>query len=148
MTKPKLSELLLGGPGHDGYAYNADVWCVDCGQDIIRDIYDDATEFEDTDSFPQPIFFGESDCAQHCAECGEYLYGLQEEEPTEPEEGDWTTEDHKRFYSYGKLILDVSGQELTEDKLWDAIVAQMNRDKFWPNVWFISDHGNAHLMTR
>ncbi len=81
----KLSELLLGGPGHDGYAYNADVYCVDCGQDIIRECYPaikgDEDAQSDTESCPQPIFFGESpDCAQHCANCGEYLYGTQGEE--------------------------------------------------------------------
>jgi hypothetical protein len=59
----KLSELLLGGPGHDGYIYNADVYCVDCGQDIIRDQhakgeYKDG-DSGDSDDHPQPIFFGE-----------------------------------------------------------------------------------------
>jgi len=29
---------------------------------------------------PQPIFFGESDVAEHCAKCGEYLYGGEIEE--------------------------------------------------------------------
>ena len=82
--RPKLSELLLGGPGHDGYAYNADVYCVDCGQAIIRELYAEGAynqgDSGTTDEFPQPIFFGESDYAQHCGECGEYLYGESEEE--------------------------------------------------------------------
>lgn len=29
----------------------------------------------DSDTVPQPIFFGESDCPQHCGDCDEYLYG-------------------------------------------------------------------------
>lgn len=66
-----------------------------------------------------------------------------EEEFDEPEEGDITTEDHRRFYQYGKLVLD-----LDEDDDHEAAVREfMERSKFWPNVWFISDHGNAHLMT-
>lgn len=26
-----------------------------------------------------------------------------------------------------------------------AIAERMNRDQFWPNVWYISDHGNVDL---
>lgn len=76
-----LDELLMGGPGHDGYAYNADVYCVRCGQELIRRLYAESgppvgDEANDSESWPQPIFFGESpDFAQHCGECGEHLYG-------------------------------------------------------------------------
>ena len=70
-------EAKLGGPGLDGYAYNADVYCVDCGLEIIDALafpMDDDTA-GDTDSCPQPIFFGEHECAQYCGNCGEFLYG-------------------------------------------------------------------------
>jgi len=76
-----LKQALSGGPGLDGYAYNADVYCVDCGQDIVRAVFKaaqtpfDDVRFCDSEELPQPIFFGEADSAQHCAECGEYLYG-------------------------------------------------------------------------
>jgi len=86
--KLSLDELLLSGPGHDGYAYNADTYCVACGQDIITDLYDDG-QYKDEDSgdtniHPQPIFFGESpDYEQSCSECGIYLYGEDSEEETE-----------------------------------------------------------------
>lgn len=79
-----LAEALLGGPGLDGYVYNATVYCVDCGKDIIKQVFADVppTDFEsgDSDVLPQPVFFGESDTAQHCDDCGEYLYGPQGEE--------------------------------------------------------------------
>ncbi len=85
MASPRewTRQALLGGPGHDGYAYNADVYCVDCGRSIIRklaseDDLADPTEdpsFRDSERQPQPIFFGESDSDQHCADCGAYLYG-------------------------------------------------------------------------
>jgi len=75
-------EMLLGGPGLDGYAYQADTYCIEHGQAIIRALprerYDEL-DANDSETVPQPIFFGESDSAQHCAECGEYLYGPQEE---------------------------------------------------------------------
>ncbi len=60
-----------------------------------------------------------------------------EDEP-EVEEGDITTEDHTRWYQYGKLYF--TGDE-------KGLLKKMNKDKFWPNVWFVSDHGNAHLVT-
>lgn len=81
-----LRDLLLGGPGHDGYAYCADVYCVECGQAIVRELHAagklpaTTEECDDTDVCPCPIFFGESDCEQHCCNCGEFLYGVPSEE--------------------------------------------------------------------
>ena len=73
-------EMKLGGPGLDGYAYCADVYCVACAHAII-----DAGPWEvpepldkDSETTPQPIFFGEHEEAQFCGECGEYLYGGDE----------------------------------------------------------------------
>jgi ribosomal protein S27E len=79
----------MGGPGLDGYAYHASVYCVDCGREIVEDIAADVAPklsgtddplFSDSETLPQPIFFGESDTAQHCDKCGAYLYGPQIEE--------------------------------------------------------------------
>lgn len=56
----------------------------------------------------------------------------------EPAEGDITTSDHHRWYQYGKLYH--TGDE-------EGLKQKMDADRFWPNVWAISDHGNAHLMT-
>lgn len=79
-----LRDALMGGPGLDGYAYQADVYCIGDGRAIIRRIFAQTPEvdgltFRDSEEIPQPIFFGESDCAEHCAECGGYLYGEQED---------------------------------------------------------------------
>lgn len=75
-----LKDALMGGPGLNGYAYQATVYCVECGRKIIRTVFKDRLEipdldFRDSDTLPQPIFFGESDNAEHCDTCGEYLYG-------------------------------------------------------------------------
>lgn len=85
--KTALKELLMGGPGHDGYGYNADVYCVECGQAIIRALHaagklpPTLEECADTEVCPSPIFFGESpDSPQCCGECGEYMYGKKEPE--------------------------------------------------------------------
>lgn len=51
--------------------------------------------------------------------------------------GDIATEDHRRWYQYGRLYFE--GDE-------DGLERLMVRDNFFPNVWSISDHGNAHLV--
>lgn len=60
-----------------------------------------------------------------------------------PDEEDITTGDHRTFYQSGKLWLEVGEDE----DMTGAIRAKMDEEQFWPNVWFISDHGNAHLMS-
>ena len=82
-----LRESTMGGPGLDGYAYQATIYCVECGRAICRRIVASYPDYSVTDTseipcdsndFPQPVFFGESDTAEHCAECGSYLYGATE----------------------------------------------------------------------
>jgi ribosomal protein S27E len=77
----KKRDMLLGGPGLDGYTFRAEAYCRQCGQALIealpRDDYCD-TESLDSEVVPVPIFFGEADTAQHCGDCGEYLYGETE----------------------------------------------------------------------
>jgi len=76
-TAVTKSELLLGGPGLDGYVYQGEIYCPDCGSEIIAqgpNVIPDADMY-DSDITPQPIFFGESDSPQYCSQCGEYLYG-------------------------------------------------------------------------
>lgn len=70
-------DAMMGGPGLNGYAYRADVYCVPCGRGIIEAGPDEISgaDFLDSEVTPQPIFFGESDTAQHCGSCGAYLYG-------------------------------------------------------------------------
>ena len=70
-------EMLLGGPGLEGYAYRAEVFCVTCGQAMIAEGPDEvqAPFDKDSDTTPQPIFFGESDSAEYCGHCSDYLYG-------------------------------------------------------------------------
>jgi hypothetical protein len=60
----------------------------------------------------------------------------------EPAEGDYTTEDHRTFYQYGKRVVVVA-----EGEDWcKAVAAHSAANNFFPDVWFISDHGNAHLI--
>jgi hypothetical protein len=68
------------------------------------------------------------------------------EEPSEPIEDDLVTEDHSKFYQCGKLVLTVD-RDASELEMWRAIETYMAKANFWPGVWFISDHGNAHPMS-
>lgn len=82
-----------------------------------------------------------------------------EEEPDEPQEGDITTSDHANFYHDGKLrfqVLDDDGgyrlwigsdrRPGKFDTIESAVKAYMDIEQFWPDCWYISDHGNAHKM--
>lgn len=78
--KATLRELLMGGPGHNGYAYQADLYCVPCGQATIRELFATGKlpktlyECDNSEVCPVPIFFDESpDGEQCCAECGKPL---------------------------------------------------------------------------
>lgn len=83
----------------------------------------------------------------------------------EPEEGDLFTEDHIHFYEVGSSdrgpvvtihdpgnkMLNIPGDPNTpanDEYMWKMLDRYMQSQKFFPNVWFISDHGNAHLMTK
>lgn len=68
------------------------------------------------------------------------VQGMEEAEmePNQPDEDDVVTEDHENWFQSGKLYF--TGDE-------KGLAAKMEQDQFWPNVWFISDHGNAHLIT-
>ena len=61
-----------------------------------------------------------------------------------PDEDDWITEDHRRFYSGGKLQCEVPDNP--NASVWPHLRRCMERQSFYPNVWFQSDHGNLHLM--
>jgi len=69
-----------------------------------------------------------------------------DEEFLEPEEGDIETDDHVHWYQYGKLVL-TTDEDLTTAEMNAEIRAFMEREQYWPNVWWISDHGNAHPMS-
>ena len=54
-----------------------------------------------------------------------------------PTEDDYTSTDYTRWYQYGKLVL-ITNVETCETEL----KSHMDKESFWPNAWFISDHGN------
>jgi hypothetical protein len=60
-----------------------------------------------------------------------------------PEEGDYVTVDHVHWREHGtdKLLLVTSVQNCE-----DEVRAHMDAQQFWPNAWFVSDHGNWHRV--
>ena len=85
MQKEELiAECLKGGPGLNGYIFNGDTYCEDCAAKLLEAMAErtawqiEDTEdplFSDSETIPQPIFFGESDSPQYCCKCNDYLYG-------------------------------------------------------------------------
>lgn len=78
---------------------------------------------------------------------------MADDEP-EPEEGDLFTHDHTCFFECGstscfQVKLGLGAKVIVphgED--WQQHVrAYMKRVNFWPNVWFVSDHGNTCLLS-
>ena len=59
----------------------------------------------------------------------------------QPNEDDLITSDHTHVYQYGKLVLTTSLETFDRD-----VRAHMVRERFWPNVWFVSDRGNTILI--
>ena len=70
-------EALLGGPGLRAYAYNAALYCIECGRAIIIKLFEGSsrTAIMADEDVPSPCFFPESDQMEHCNECEDYLYG-------------------------------------------------------------------------
>lgn len=121
-----------------------DVWvgsstgtCSECLQAIIANSVPDADDEEDE---------------RECSMCGQlmrydplknsdlclYCSDLQ---PDEPEQGDWFTADYVTFHEWEGKGLVIAGDD------WQKTLREyMDAEKFWPSVWFISDHGNAHLL--
>ena len=78
---------------------------------------------------PCDVFVGESKDKVECDDCG--WEGPEGEEHSCVQEGDYTTSDHRKFYQFGKLVVEVG-----EEGDWEvAVKAHMELEKFFPNVW-------------
>jgi hypothetical protein len=81
-----------------------------------------------------------------CSDCGRWI-----EEPcaheTGPEPEDYTITDTPRGgYNVGVVEGKFLGNFPTYSDAQLAVRADMDANQFWPNVWTISDHGNASLV--
>ena len=67
-----------------------------------------------------------------------------ESEPSEPSDGDYVTEDHRVIREFGTGRTGLTVPDNVPFGPW--LSGWMTRDGYFPNVWFLSDHGNAHLI--
>jgi hypothetical protein len=66
-----------------------------------------------------------------------------EEIPAAPDEEDIVTSDYLKFYRYG---FQHKGPvvECREGERWaHAVMAYMDEERFWPNVWYIDERGDV-----
>ena len=63
-----------------------------------------------------------------------------------PEDGDLVTEDHVAFYEHGGAKRRPSHVVPDGEDMAASLKAFMDEEKFWPDVWFLSDHGNYHAI--
>ena len=66
--------------------------------------------------------------------------------PTGPESEDYIIGDEPRGYFVGVVEGKSIGHFKTYSEAQLAVRADMDASQFWPNVWHISDHGNAELV--
>jgi len=66
-----------------------------------------------------------------------------------PQDDDWTTESFTRFYkcgTYGRKREDTV-VVIPDDCCWKCVLIHvMEQDRYWTNVWSVSDHGNVSLL--
>lgn len=99
-----------------------------------------------TEFWDGQIFNSEKDIQSAGKEFEDKFYAAEDTvADTELQEGDITTGDYHIFYQYGKKWAEFP-QDMDWDEIKAEIEAQMEEDKFYPNVWFVSDHGNPHLI--
>ena len=65
--------------------------------------------------------------------------------PDAPCDGDYVVTSNGFAYSLNHAVPGFSPGSPMEDVV-KLIRQQMDREQFWPDVWFVSDHGNLNLL--
>lgn len=92
------------------------------------------------------------DGSTYCADCFANHEGEGEDDENrepDPEMDVVIGKDDLSAYYAGKQIASVTRDEADEDSdaLYKAIAAWMDTKNYWPDVWWISDHGNSNIIT-
>jgi len=130
---------------HDpiAYTYEADTHCPGCteerfGRGARGFIAEDATDSEGNPvgviaPWDEWYNVGEGNQTLACGTCGEVIETYEEG----PSEDDVTCPDPAGpFFYLGRKVAE------SRAELW----AWMAAENYWPDVWWISDHGNPHLL--
>lgn len=135
-----LDRFITGNYGEDQHK---DAWgvCSHCGRNVTENEYTS----------------GESTCC-HSDVVGEEDYNLKQE-PDEPQEEDLVTNDYVNFWRHGMgdnrpaVMVPIDAEGFESGKTWRQCVREYmewqedSGNQYWPNVWFISDHGNSVLLS-
>jgi hypothetical protein len=89
------------------------------------------------------VFNTEDEAREYLAETYGDDLDLDLDDDDEPQEEDITTSDYRTFYYCGKAIVVID----TDDSWEAAVGAWCKAHGYFPNVWAISDHGNACLIS-
>jgi uncharacterized protein YciU (UPF0263 family) len=81
------------------------------------------------------------------ADPDDYVQIEADDPPTEPDEEDLVTPDHRRFFRLGFEHRGPAVVVAEEDDWRREVKRYMLAEGWYPNVWFISDHGNYHLLS-
>lgn len=129
-----FEDIQLEVDGEDVVISESPIQAVERGEaEQVAVIWEGALDFEGP----------ASEAKQRYPDLAEYFPDQDVETvPQAPEEGDYTTEDYRHFYQYGKLAVTTTPETFEQD-----LRAHMEQENFYPDVWVISDHGNAHLIT-
>lgn len=69
-----------------------------------------------------------------------------------PEDDDLVTSDYRKFFRVGfghkgPVVVVPESPDGCPDSDWTGLVkAYMDKDKFWPNVWYQGERGDIHLL--
>lgn len=132
---------------YEAVVYDGNVYCIGCLPDGVDE--------EDL----EPIFaLSEWDCYPVCDACGEaHEYVCLTEdgqrwrtERDGPQEGDLVTHDQDGIQvitSQDGELFHLPTHGATVCGMEHAVKCYCDLEGSFPNVWFVSDHGNAHLLT-
>ncbi len=140
-----------------GYFFGNDL--TTDGEDYVREAVNDDLFAGNNDSPAVLLWMPYYDYINYfrkCEDCGEYA-DCADNDVCEP---CWTRDSEPAEEDYivtpggplgGKLAVIVVGGKFIglfgeDDDAYNAIRADMEASQFWPNVWFISDHGNASII--
>jgi len=70
-----------------------------------------------------------------------------DDSPVEFDYDDWVTGDGCIFRHHGKGTVVLDATDLTDSEAKRLAARIMRKNQFWPNVWYVSDHGNVSEFT-
>lgn len=122
-------------PGADMYT-NAEIFDMDDPEEAAEH----ARRIAEWEAAPE---FIESDDEDEYEDDEQEICEDDDETPTEPDEGDWVTQDYKTWSCFGQPNSTIT---LNPDNWGDELHLQMYNDSFFPNAWYQGERGDWNLL--